>query len=181
MSAKAVKTMILRLPGLIGFAEFAFDDVAEGFELGVARRAHLLGGGKQRGEPVAVLDQVLPPANQVHVLQQHFHFAPDQKALESRVVDVHIFDVDFFNRFGLGFDLRERGLHVGKLALDGEGEGGDGAFHALEDVDAQQVNQALFAVHLPEEAFAAANLACCISRRRRPACAAARSAAARRR
>ena len=45
-----------------------------------------------------------------------------------------------------------------KLPLDREGEGGDRAFHPLEDVDAQQVDQALLAVDLPEEALAAADL-----------------------
>ena len=45
-----------------------------------------------------------------------------------------------------------------KLALHGEGEGRDGALHALEHVDAQQVDQAFLAVHLAEEALAAANL-----------------------
>ena len=58
----------------------------------------------------------------------------------------------------MGLDLGQRGLHVGELALDREGEGGDGAFHPLQDVDAQQVDQAFLAVHLAEEALAAANL-----------------------
>jgi hypothetical protein len=41
---------------------------------------------------------------------------------------------------------------------DGERERGDRAFHPLEDVHAQQVDEALLAVHLPEEALPAANL-----------------------
>ena len=45
MSANAVKTMNLRLPALMGLAALLVDDFAEGGELGVARRAHLLGCG----------------------------------------------------------------------------------------------------------------------------------------
>jgi hypothetical protein len=44
------------------------------------------------------------------------------------------------------------------LALDREGERGHGALHALEHVDAQQVDEAFLAVDLAEEALAAANL-----------------------
>ena len=180
MSAKAVKTRTLRLPGLSGCAALLLDDLAESLELGVTRRAHLFRRREQRGQPVAVFDEVLPPADAVHVLQQHLDLAPDEQALESRVFDVHVLDVDLLHRLRLGFDLGQRGLHVGELALDREGKRGDRAFHPLEDVHAQQVNQALLAVHLPEEALAAANLACCTWRRRPPACAAARSAAAHR-
>ena len=113
---------------------------------------------EERGQAVAVLDQVLLPADEVHVLKQHLDLAPDQQALEGRVVDVHVLDVDLLDRLGVALDLGQRGFHVGKLALDGEGEGGDRALHALEHVDAQQVDQALLAVHLAEEALAAANL-----------------------
>ena len=58
----------------------------------------------------------------------------------------------------MGFDPGQRGLHVGKLALDREGKRCDRAFHPFQDVDAQQVDQAFLAVHLAEEALAAANL-----------------------
>jgi hypothetical protein len=34
---------------------------------------------------------------QVHVAQQHLDLAPDQQALEGRVVDVDVGDVDFFD------------------------------------------------------------------------------------
>ena len=47
--------------------------------------------------------------------------------------------------------LAQRCLDVRQLALDGEGEGGDRALHPFQDVHPQQVDQALFAVHLPEE------------------------------
>ena len=93
-----------------GWRHLLLDDFAEGLELGVARRAHLLRRRQQRGEPVAVFDEVLPPADAVHVLEQHLDLAPDQQALESRVVDVHVLDVNFFDRLRLGFDLRQAWL-----------------------------------------------------------------------
>src|SRR3546814_12910219 len=51
--------------------------------------------------------------------------------------------------------LGEKRVHVIELALDGEGERRDRAFHALQDIDPQQMNQAFLAVDLPEEALAA--------------------------
>ena len=79
----------------------------------------------------------------------------------------------------MGFDLGEHRLDVGELALDGQREGSDGAFHPLEDVDAHQVDQALLAIDLPEDSSRRRESWCCISRRRPPACAAARSEGAR--
>src|SRR3546814_7459800 len=55
----------------------------------------------------------------------------------------------------VGIDLGEKRVHVIELALDGEGERRDRAFHALQDIDPQQMNQAFLAVDLPEEALAA--------------------------
>ena len=150
--------MTLRLPGLSGCAALALDDLAEGGELGVARRIHLPRRREQRRETVAVLDQVLPPADEVHVLQQHLDLAADEQALEGRVVDVHVLDVDLLDGLGVGLDLRQGGLDVGELPLDRQGERRDGALHPLEDVDPQQVDEAFFAVHLAEEALAAADL-----------------------
>ena len=54
---------------------------------------------------------------QVHVAQQHLDLAPDQQALESRVVDVHVVDVDLFNCLVVRFDPRQRRFDVGELAL----------------------------------------------------------------
>ena len=179
MSANAVKTRILRLPAIERLAALALDDLAKSAELGVARRTHLLRRRKQRGEPVAVFDEVLPPADAVHVLEQHFDLAPNQQALESRVINVDVLDVDFLDGFRVGFDFGKGGFHVGELALDREGERSDRTLHPLEDVHPQQVDKAFFAVHLPEETLAAANLACCTSRRRRPACVAGHSAGVR--
>ena len=158
MSANAVKTMTLRLPALSGWRHFALDDLAESGELGVTRRADLLRRREERGQAVAVLDEVLPPADAVHVLEQHLDLAPDQQALESRIVHVHVLDVDLFHRLRVGFDLGQRGLHVGKLAREREGKGSDRTLHPLQDVHPQQVDEAFFAVHLAEEALAAANL-----------------------
>ena len=96
--------MILRLPGLMGLRHLLLDHLAQGGELGVACGIHLLGRREQRRQAVAVLDQVLLPADEVHVLQQYLHLAPDEQALEGRIVDVHIVDVDFLHLFGVGLD-----------------------------------------------------------------------------
>ena len=173
--------MTLRLPGLIGLRHLRSMTSRRRRELGVARRAHLVRGGVECGEAVAVLDQVLLPADEVHVLQQHLDLAADEQALEGGIVDVHVLDVDLLQLLGVALDAGQRGFHVAQLALHGEGKGRHRAFHALEHVDAQQVDQAFLAVDLAEEALAAANLRAVLLRRRRPACAAARSAAARRR
>ena len=53
----------LAVAGVERVAALVLDDFAQGVELGVARGAHLLRGGEQRREAVAVLDQVLPPAD----------------------------------------------------------------------------------------------------------------------
>jgi hypothetical protein len=58
----------LAVAGIERRAALALDDFAECLELGVARRAHLLRRREQRRQPVAVLDEVLPPADTVHVL-----------------------------------------------------------------------------------------------------------------
>ena len=94
----------LAVVGVDGLAALAADDLTEGVELGIPRRAHLLGRRVERGQPVAVLDEVLPPTDAVHVLEQHLDLAPDQQALERRIVHIHVFDVDLIDRFGVGFE-----------------------------------------------------------------------------
>ena len=112
MSAKAVKTITLRLPGLIGLRHLRFDHLAQRGELGVARRVDLLRRGVERRQAVAVLDQVLLPADEVHVLEQHLDLAPDEQALEGGIVDVHVLDVDLLHLLGVRFDPGQRGFHV---------------------------------------------------------------------
>ena len=148
----------LSIVGIERLSALAFNDIAKSMELGVTRGSHLFRRRQECGKPVAVFDEVLPPADAVHVLEQHFHLAPDQQALKSRVVRVHVSNVNFFNRIRLGFDLGKCRLHVGELAREREGKRCDRTFHPLEDVHPQQVDKAFLAVHLPEEALATANL-----------------------
>ena len=51
----------------------------------------------------------------------------------------------------MGIEPGEHRFHIGKLAFNCQGKGGDRAFHPFEDVDPQQVNQALLAVDLTEQ------------------------------
>ena len=145
----------LAVAGIDRGPDFAGDDLPQRLQLGIAGSGDLAGGGGQRRQAVAIVVQVLAPARQIHVAEQHLDLAADQKPLVAGIVHVDIRDIDLFHLFGAGLDAGQGGVDVGELALDGEGEGGDGALHALQDVDAQQMNQALFAVHLAEESVAA--------------------------
>ena len=57
----------------------------------------------------------------------------------------------------MGVDFCQQGFHVPELPLDGKGKRSDRAFHPLQDVHAQQVDEAFLAIHLAEKALAAAN------------------------
>ena len=70
----------------------------------------------------AIFDQLLFPADQVHVLQQHLYFAPDEQALEGGIVEVHVLDVDLVHLVRVALDAGQCCLHVAQLALDGECE-----------------------------------------------------------
>src|SRR5208337_576034 len=89
--------------------------------------------------------------------QQYLDLGANEQTLESRIIDVDVLDVDLFDGLDMGFDLPQNRLDVGELALDCQREGGNCALHSLQDVDAQEVNEAFLAVGLPEEAFSAAD------------------------
>ena len=134
------------------------DQVTQAEQLVIACGADLFCCCIQGGKPVAVFDEVLLPTYQVHVAEQHLDLATHEQGFKGGVVNVHIGDVEFFDLCRVRIDTGQSGFYILQLAMYCECEGRDGAFHALEHVDAQQVNQALFTVHLPEEAFATANL-----------------------
>ncbi len=100
---------------------------------------------------------MLPP-NQVHIAEQHLDLAPDQQRFKRRVVDVHVGNVDLLDVGVAVLDVGQHGFHVLELPLNRQRKGRHGAFHALEHIHPQQVDQALFTVGLAEEALAAANL-----------------------
>ncbi len=122
------------------------------------RRSTGAGIRQQRGQTVAVLGQVLPPTDPVDVLQQHLDLAADEQRLEGRVVHFDVLDARVLQCCRRGSSiLASKPFDVGQLALDRQGEGVDRALHALEQVDAHQVDEALLAVDLPEDALAAAD------------------------
>ena len=49
-------------------------------------------------------------------------------------------------------------FHIPQLPLQGEGKGGDGALHPLQNVDPQEMDEAFLSVYLTEGAFASTNL-----------------------
>src|SRR5690606_27734185 len=67
-------------------------------------------------------------------------------------------DVDFLKLLRLGVDAAQGGFDVPELALNREREGHHRALHPLEDVHAEEVNEAFLAVNLAEEARAALDL-----------------------
>ena len=141
----------LAVPGIDRLAALVRDHLAQRTELGIACSIDLLGGGDERSQPVAILDQILPPAHEIHILEQHLHLATHDQALEGWIVEIQVLDLEFFYLFRLRLDACERSLHVAELALHGKRKRGHSALHALEHIDAQQVDQALFTVHLAEE------------------------------
>ncbi len=58
----------------------------------------------------------------------------------------------------MGIQLFQQSIHLGQLPLQGEREGVDGTLHPLEQIHPDQMDHALFTVHLPETALSAAHL-----------------------
>src|SRR3989339_363769 len=110
----------LAVSGVDGVEALLLDDLAQGIELGVACGADLLRGGMKGRQAVAVLDKVLLPTHKIHIMKQHLYLASDQQGLESRVVNVHIGNIRFLDRFCVLFDPGERCLDVGHLTSDGQ-------------------------------------------------------------
>ena len=141
-----------------GLGAFAGNHVAQGCQLGIASGIHLARCRQQGRQAVAVFQQILLPADQIHIAQQHLDLATDQQGFERRVVDIDVGNVDFLQCFGMGFDACQCVLYILELALHGQGEGRYTAFHAFEHVHAQQVDQAFLTIRLAEETFAATHL-----------------------
>ena len=135
---------------------------------GVTRRA----AARSVAQAIAIFGQVLPPAHAIDILKQHLDLAPDEQSLKGGIIDVDIVNGQFIDRVIMRVDLGKQRIDIGKLAFNGQGKRCHRAFHPLEDVDPQKVDEAFLAIDLTEKALAAANLRCCIFRRRRPACAA---------
>ena len=146
----------LAVAGVDRAAALGLDHLAQSGELGVTRGVDLLGGCVELCKPVVVCPQILLPVDLIDILQQDFDLAADEQAFECGIVEIHVLDFDLFHFFGALFDACQQRIYVVQLAFYGEGERRDGAFHALQHVHPKQVNQTLFAVHLPEEPLTAA-------------------------
>lgn len=81
------------------------------------RNTDLLCRRIQRGKAVAVLDQVLFPAQQINIAQQHLDLATNQQGFKGWVIDVHVFDVQLFDLLAVRFDLCQGFFDVLKLAM----------------------------------------------------------------
>ena len=138
MSAKAVKTIILRLPGLIGFRHLPSITRLSSASLASRLASTWRAAASRVASRLRSSIEVLLPADEIDILQQHLHLAAHQQALEGGILDVDILNIDLFQIFGLGLDTREHGLYIAELALDRECEGRHSAFHALQDVHAQR-------------------------------------------
>lgn len=87
----------LAVPRIERRADFLRDDAAQRLQFGIARGSHLLRCRKQRGEAVAVLREILLPAHEVHILEQHFYFSAHEQRLKRGIVHVEVFDFDFLH------------------------------------------------------------------------------------
>jgi len=138
-------------------AAFVLYDLAQRCQLGVTGAIDPRGLGMQCREPVAVFDEVLAPAHLVHVIEQNLDLVAEQQGLEGGIIQIDLLDLNLFETVVVVVDSGEHGIDVAKLPLDRQCERRHGALHALEYVDAQQIDQAFFAVHLAEHAGAAAD------------------------
>ena len=107
----------LAVSGIDGVLALAGDLLPQFQQLVVACNADLLCRRIQRGKAVAVLDQVLFPAQQINVAQQHLDLATNQQGFKGRVIDVHVFDVQLFDFLAVRFDLCQGFFDVLKLAM----------------------------------------------------------------
>ena len=92
----------------------------------------------------------------IDVPKQNLDLAADEEALEGRVLDVDVGDVELFDFTYLLLDAREERINVRKLALHGQRERGDRTLHAFQHVHAEKLDEALLAVELPENSTSAA-------------------------
>ena len=70
--------MTLRFPALIRIAALPLDHRPQlRLSLASRSRGHLAGRGEQGRQPVAILDQVLPPTDGIDVLKQNLDLAAD--------------------------------------------------------------------------------------------------------
>jgi hypothetical protein len=120
VSANAVKTMTLRLPGLIGCWHLCGDHVAQRQQLGIAAGIYLRAAARNRWPGGCGLRSGPAPADQVHIAQQHLDLAADQQALKGRVVDVHVGNVDSSIVSSRCASMRRAWLHILELALHGQ-------------------------------------------------------------
>ena len=74
----------------------------------------------QGRQAITVLDEVLFPTDQIHIPQEHLDLTSDQKALEGRIVDINVGDIDFVDFICMRFDPSQRGFHVFQLPMHGE-------------------------------------------------------------
>jgi len=135
--------------------DFLADKCAKRRELLVAARSDGLGGNLELRQEFIVIGEVLPPAQEIHVLQKHFDLAAERCIGELWIIGIKAFDVER--------GIVDAALFVddGEFVLDapgnfphGQREGMDRAFHALQEIHADEADELLLAVGLPEDGVA---------------------------
>ena len=63
------------------------------------------------------LEQILTPADAVHVLQEHLDLAANEQALKSGIVGVHVLNVELFHFLVFGVNTGQGGIYIGELAV----------------------------------------------------------------
>ena len=112
-------------------ADLLLDHGAQVGQLGVSGLVHLLGGIEEGRQAVAILDQVLLPADKIDVLQQHLDLATDQQCLEGRIVDLDIRDFRFVHLVRCGFNPIDGCVHVFQLPPNRQGKRAHRTLHPL--------------------------------------------------
>ena len=90
-------------------------------------------------------------------MQKHLDLSTDEKRFHSRIIDIQLVDGQFLCHVLQGIESRQQRVDAIELPTHRERKGMDRAFHALEQIDAHELNEAFFAIHLAEDAVAPAN------------------------
>ena len=91
-------------------------------------------------------------------MQQDFDLSAHKKRLKRGIIHIEVIDTDLADTFVVGINVGQQRLDIGQLAFDGQCERRHRAFHALQYVHAEKVNEAFFPVDLAEEALSAPDL-----------------------
>ena len=122
MSAKAVKTITLRLPGLIGLRHLRSITSRSASSLASRAASTCAAAACSVARRLRSSIRSCFQRTRSTSLSSTLTLRPTSRLSKAGIVDVHVVDVDLLNLLGVGLDAGQRGLHVRELALDRERE-----------------------------------------------------------